>query len=89
MIDEQSIAWFDSEEDIFGNAQVRSDGKLLVNHAHTAATSFRRISGRVRFSVDPHFSAVGLVSTGQNFHQGTFTCAVFTDEGVDFAGREF
>ena len=89
MIDEQAIPWFDSEEDVFGNAEVGGDGKFLINHADSATTSFGWISGCVRFSVDPHFSAVGLVRTGENFHQGAFTRTVFTDEGVDFSSGKF
>ena len=39
-------------------------------------------------TVDFDAAGIRLVSTGNDFDEGGFACAVFAEEGVDFAGTE-
>ena len=58
---------------------------MLVDHAQPVSDGVAGTGKPNGLSIDPNHSLVRVVNPEEDVHQGRFSCAVFTEEGVDFA----
>ena len=82
------VAHFDGESDIFRDTQVREQRGLLVNCRDAKGAGDRRIVVINRFSADLDGSGVRVHGAGDDFRDGGFARAIFTNEGMDLARKD-
>ena len=68
--------------DILCHCQGVKQGKMLEYHANTQLAGLRRTVDLYRLTIPKHFTFIGLDHTVDNFHEGTFTRAIFAKDGV-------
>ena len=71
----------DSEKEILGDAQVRCERELLVDHDDPALASVSRAPRRVGPTVDGDVPRVRRQHSGEKVHESTLPRSVLSDEG--------
>ena len=76
-----------AEENIFADGKQGDQRQLLVDNGNARFFGVLNIAELADFAIQNDITGVGTVTvnTGQNFHQGGFTCAVFADKCLDLA----
>ena len=79
------VAGSRAQEHVFGHRQMGAHVELLVNDGD--AQLLRSFGSKVadRFAPDKIFARITLINSGNNFHEGGLTGAVFPKQGVHFS----
>ena len=72
-------------ENVLVDAEVREEGKLLVNDADAVRTRCGHIREVDAFAAHLHFTRGWLLDAGDEFHQRRFSRPVLADEHVNLA----
>ena len=76
------------DRDVLGDGQVREEGRLLIDRRDSQLARLDRIEVLDRPALDLDRSVVRKMRAGDHLDQRRLARAVFTDQGVDFAGPE-
>ncbi|MNY16280.1 hypothetical protein D3C86_1495370 [compost metagenome] len=60
---------------------------MLEHHADSQAASLGGVAHAHTLPLPDHLTRIGMSNAVDNLHQRTFARAVFTEQGVDFTGR--
>jgi hypothetical protein len=88
LLDESVLVGESVEEEVFGDGEGGDEVEFLHDHADAVGFRVASIGGYVGEVMEGHGPFVRGQDTAEDFGEGAFACAVFADEGVDFAGVE-
>src|SRR3954470_5512608 len=85
-IDATEAGRFCTEDDVLRHRKVRRKGEFLIDHRHTGTRCVQWTQGRKGVAIELDGPGIWLFSPAEDFHEGAFPGAIFTDERVHFAG---
>ena len=77
-----------AQPDVFSHGQGVKQTEVLKHHADAEGTCFLRITRQGGYAVNHHAARIRFGSAVNDFHQGRFTGAVFTQHRMNFAGLQ-
>src|SRR5439155_21871235 len=78
----------DAEQDVLRNREVGAQGELLMDERDATPPRLERRSRGVWPAVYRHRAAIGAQGARDDAHQRALASAVFSDQGVHFAGPD-
>lgn len=85
MIEEPAGAGdFAAEEEVIGDGELLDEIEFLVDDADTGGLGIASILEASELAVKKEFAVVVRNHSGNNFHEGAFSGAIFSDDGMDF-----
>ena len=87
VIDQQILALsgLSGNEDVLSYIQVVQQVEFLVDDADALHLCVLGISGMKGLALIKDLTCIGLIDTRQDFHQRRFSCAIFTDQRMNFS----
>ncbi len=79
---------FPLDKQVFSYRKMREEVEFLIDDADSKLLGIAGVRDRYGFSSYLNLSAIHLVHPGEDFHQRGFSCAVFSQEGMDFPGAK-
>ena len=76
------------QEHVFGDCHVRRESKFLVNRDDAKLVGIMRRGGRDQLASEGDRAGVRRLRPGQDFQKRRLAGSIFTEEGVDLAGRD-
>ena len=83
----QAQAFVQPQPHIFSHRDGVKQAEMLEHHADTQRTRLLRVANMHGFAVEQHGAFVGLDRAVDDFHQGRFAGAVFTQHRMGFTGQ--
>ena len=82
----KGMGGFQSQGDVFCNRQIRKQSGLLIDarDSQFMGEGWGEVGYPFRSDLDP--AVIGLVRAGDDFDQCGFSSAIFSQQGMDFAG---
>lgn len=68
--------------DVFHDGQIRSQIELLINHRNPRATGVFGVFRTEWLPLEQNLASIGSMHPAEDFHQGTLSSAIFSDEGM-------
>ena len=84
----ETAARFATDENVLGGGQMRHQVKFLMDDIDAHILSRARIRNGNFFAFNLNGAAVGLINTGENFHEGGFARPIFAHQGQHFTGMK-